>query len=60
MQTITIEVKFEGGPPSLMTKDEVYCHVKSLLHKEDVSFYSIAIHTQGKEKPEIEWDCPEL
>ena len=56
MQTITIEVKCEDD----MTKDEVYCHVKSLLHKEDVCFYSIAIHTQGKEKPEIEWDCPQI
>ena len=56
MQTIKIEVKLDGEE---LTKEDVSNFVAGLIDKENLQFYSISLHTEGKE-PQIEWDCPEL
>lgn len=56
MQTIKIEVKLDGEE---LSKEDVSNFVAALIEKESLQFYSIALHTDGKE-PQIEWDCPEF
>lgn len=56
MQTIKIEVKLDGEE---LSKEDVSDFVAELIEKESLQFYSISLHTEGKE-PQIEWDCPEL
>ena len=57
MQTIKIEIKFDGEE---LSKDDVSNFVAALIEqKESLQFYSISLHTDGKD-PQIEWDCPEL
>lgn len=56
MQTIKIEVKLDGEE---LSKEDVSNFVAELTEKESLQFYSITLHTDGKE-PQIEWDYPEL
>ena len=56
MQTIKIEVKLDGEE---LSREDVSNFVSALIEKESLQFYSIALHTEGKE-PQVEWDCPEI
>ena len=56
MQTIKIEVKLDGEE---LSREDISNFVAALIEKESLQFYSISLHTDGKE-PQIEWDCPEL
>ena len=56
MTTVKIELQFNR---SGVTKDDVYEYLNELMSDDNLDFYSISIHQDGKLK-EIEWDHKEL
>ena len=56
MTTVKIELQFNR---SGVTKDDVYEYLNELMSDDNLDFYSISIHQDGKQK-EFEWDHKEF
>ena len=56
MTKVKIELQFDRSD---ITKDDVYDYLKELMEDDSLDFYSISIHSKGKQK-EFVWDQKEI